>query len=256
MRQAASRSKEKAMTVLATGAGAPLRFERSDRGELEESRVMRVKSSEHRYDLFVSDSNLDAAAAGDGVFSIPVGNLGPADAVPTVHPGSGEGWFSFAIQLPSGVQARSEDEYGFIDAAPFYCRDMTAAGWDGGGDATATGVERLDVMCYTETVTAGASLTLELPVTVTATAPATDGLVAAKDGAEVWGDEWGYPVLDADLSNNTAVLALNAADAVGVPPKLDRTGTSLTTAAGAAVALLAMGAVLFVLSGRRRAATE
>jgi len=82
----------------------------------------------------------------------------------------------------------------------------------------------------------------------------TDANATGKGTLEVAAiDNDGYPgVADADKKNNKADITVNGSGS----PQLPKTGTSMGMIIGVAALVLVVGVVLFVLSSRRRKATD
>ncbi|GAB3653105.1 LPXTG cell wall anchor domain-containing protein [Glycomyces tarimensis] len=250
-------------------SGEELRFEQTDRETFEHSPGMEIRSAANPYDVAIDDRNLEAGI-GSTMLDVEIRNDGPADAISRPHPGSGEGSFLVTFQLPTGVEIDGADEYGHIDMGDnIYCTDAAVNEWLSGADPAMFKVDRIDVQCSgLEGLPVGGSYTMELPVEVTDATPAADGLVVIQESTEIWttdeeGGYWDvsketYPVLDADLDNNVAVLGLNSDDLAGggESPKLPTTGVSLTLVFSTAAVVLAAGVVLFILLRRRKAAAE
>jgi LPXTG-motif cell wall-anchored protein len=238
-------------------ADEELAFVESDRDSVEGWGLIEIESAENLYDLAVSDQ-----VVGSSTLAIPVGNNGPAAAFARQHPGSGEGDFAVSVQLPTGVTIGETDE-GVIDGGSYFCAVADAFEWFGEIDPAVYGVERLDVQCWIyDTIAADGAVEIELPVVIADGASAADGLVVAQldttgwdfdEFEENWPDlsEEDYPVLDADLENNTAKLSVGDGSGSG---QLPVTGSALTAVIGAAAAALVAGAVLFVLRRRKAAA--
>lgn len=236
-------------------ADEDLAFVESEREVTEDWSVMSIETTEHLYDLAVEDRAVDGES-----LTIPVENLGPAAAFARRHPGSGEGDFMVSIQLPTGVTIGETDE-GVIYGDGYFCAAAEGNDWMSEFDPAVYGVERLDVQCwFYDDLAAGATLSINLPVVVADGAKADDGLVVANLDSTGWDfsefeENWGlseadYPVLDADLENNTAKLSVGT----GGSGQLPVTGSALTITVSAAAAALVAGAVLFVLRRRKAAA--
>lgn len=238
-------------------------FEVSDMEDIEGTYGAAITSAANAYDLAIEADDIDAATGAAAIIDITVENLGPADAVAHVHPGSGEGSFVFAVQLPAGVEiAAAQDENGyFTTPGDDHCHNAALNEWLADDDPASYRLERLDVVCSVwDVVEAGATVSIDLPVKVTGAAGAA-GRAAIVDRSDSWTDEhleyWGltradFPVLDSDLDNNIADIR-RGGDGSG---KLPSTGTSLTVIGSAAAVALTAGAVVFVLLRRRKAAAE
>lgn len=236
-----------------------LAFVESDRDTFEGSGHIGITTAAHAYDLAVADQELDAGAT---VLTIPVQNLGPATAFARFHPGSGEGDFGVSIQLPTGTSL-GETQDGAIYGDDYTCVDPAQFGWLDQIDVADYGVERLDVQCwYYSPIAAGAAQEIELPVVVAAGAAASeDGRIVANLDTTGWDftefeenrdlSEADYPVLEADLANNTASLSLGAGSGSG---QLPVTGSALTALLASAAAVLVAGVVLFAVLRRRKTA--
>ncbi|MEU5152923.1 LPXTG cell wall anchor domain-containing protein [Glycomyces sp. NPDC021274] len=243
-------------------ADTALVFEATDRAEIEE-RPVTVTSSANAYNLAITANDIDAANGETDVVDITVVNSGPANAVAQPHPGSGEGSFLYAIQLPAGVaiDADIEENGYFVTEADNHCHLAAENEWIAEHDPALYHLDRVDVVCSIwEDIESGATLTLALPVKVTGAAGAV-GTAVVLESAELWTDEqlayWDlttedFPILDGDLGDNSDTFALKA----GGSGRLPDTGTSLTVIGSAAAVALAAGAVVFVLMRRRKAAAE
>jgi LPXTG-motif cell wall-anchored protein len=248
-------------------ADQELAFELTDRTGVERSQ-MTVTSAVNPFDMTVAEQRIDGEAGESTTLPIVLDNLGPADALARAHPGSGEGRFHIAVQLPTGVKVTGVDEYGHIEVDGYYCSDAAANEWMGEIDPAVYQLDRIDVMCWgPDVLLPGEEFRLDLPVAVTGSAASTDGLVSVMESADTWDftgfeENWGlteadYPTIDADLDNNVAALTLNAAvPGGGGSGQLPSTGVSLTVIASAAAAALAVGAVAFVVVRRRKAAAD
>ncbi|MEV3936885.1 LPXTG cell wall anchor domain-containing protein [Glycomyces sp. NPDC049804] len=243
-------------------------FELTDRTEIEESSQTTIVSAANPFDMTVAGQRIDGEAGKDATVPVVIGNLGPADALARPHPGSGEGRFGIAIQLPTGVEATGFNEYGYIEVDGTFCNSAELNEWMGNIDPAVFGLERIDVMCDgPDTLAVDEEYAFELPVTVTDAKSATDGLISVMEGADTWDftgfeEHWGlteadFPTIDGDLENNVAALSLNAAVPGGNgSEQLPTTGVSLTVIGATSAAVLAAGVVLFVVLRRRKAATS
>jgi LPXTG-motif cell wall-anchored protein len=243
-------------------ADEEIAFVESDRESVEGWGLMEVTTVEHHYDLAVEDQ---AVAADATTLTVPLDNLGPAAAFARYHPGSGEGAFKLSIQLPTGVTVGETDEGALWSEDFYHCSVPAQTEFEERLDPADYGVGRLDVVCWIDvTLDADTALEIEVPIIVADNASADDGLVVANLDTAGWDfsefeENWpglseeDYPVLDADLDNNTAALTLNGSGGGG---KLPSTGASLTVTVSAAAAALAAGVVLFVLIRRRKAAAD
>jgi LPXTG-motif cell wall-anchored protein len=248
-------------------ADQELVFELTDRTEIEKSAQTTIVSAANPFDVTVAAQRIDGAAGEDTAIPVVIANLGPADALSRSHPGSGDGRFNIAIQLPTGVEATGFNEYGYIEVGGTFCNSMELRGWT--IDPAVYGLERIDVMCDgPDTLLVDEEFAFDLPVTVTDAKSSTDGLVSVMESADTWDftgfeEYWGlteadFPTIDGDLENNVAVLSLNAAVPGGGngSEQLPTTGVSLTVVGATAAAALAAGVVLFVLMRRRKAAAS
>ncbi|WP_205324991.1 LPXTG cell wall anchor domain-containing protein [Glycomyces sp. YM15] len=244
-------------------------FELTDRTEIEKSAQTTIVSAANPFDMTVAAQRIDGEAGKDTTVPVVVENLGPADALARAHPGSGDGRFNIAIQLPTGVEATGFNEYGYIELDGTFCNSVEMNEWMGNIDPAVFGLERIDVMCDgPDSLLVDAEYAFDLPVTVTDAKPATDGLVSVMESADTWDftdfeEYWGlteadYPTIDGDLENNVAALSLNAAVPGGGngSEQLPTTGVSLTVVGATAAAALAAGVVVFVLLRRRKAAAS
>jgi LPXTG-motif cell wall-anchored protein len=244
-------------------ADTELVFEVSDLEDIEDNGGTTVTSAANPYDLAIEAGDIDAATGETAVIDISAENLGPADAIAHAHPGSGEGSFVFAVQLPAGVELDADqDENGyFTTPGDDHCHNAALNEWLADDDPADYRLDRLDVVCSVfGDIEAGAVLTVDLPVKVTGAAGA-DGRASIIDHSETWTDaeleywdltEADFPVLDSDLDNNTAAIS-RGGDGSG---QLPSTGASLTVIGGTAAAALAAGVVVFVLMRRRKTAAQ
>lgn len=237
-------------------------FVESDRDSVEGWGLVEVESASNPYDLAVNGGSSDEF---NKVLTLQIDNLGPATAFSRQHPGSGDGSFTVSVQLPTGMTL-GETEDGFLDGDSWVCAEIAAVEWFRDLDPAIFGVERLDIQCwYRGTVTTEEPVLINLPITVDPDAPAAeDGLVVAgldttgwdfSDFEENWPGltEDDYPVLDADLSNNTAVLSITAE---GGSEPLPVTGSALTAVVASAAGALIAGVIAFVVLRRRKAAAN
>ncbi|MCC3762674.1 hypothetical protein K3N28_06275 [Glycomyces sp. TRM65418] len=244
-------------------ADTELVFEATDRAAIEDNPVT-VVSTENPYNLAITANDIDVAKGETAVVDITVENSGPADAVAQPHPGSGEGSFLYAIQLPAGVETDAElQENGyFTTAGDNHCTVAAENEWLAETDPALYRLERLDVVCSIwGDIESGATLTLDLPVKVTGD-PGAEGTAVVLESAELWTDEelayWDlttedFPILDGDLDDNSGSFSLKGGNGSG---QLPVTGMPLAVIGSAAVVALAAGAVVFVLMRRRKAAAE
>lgn len=244
-------------------------FELTDRTEIERSAQTTIVSAANPFDMTVASQRIDGEAGKATTVPVVIENLGPADAFARAHPGSGEGRFRIAIQLPTGVEATGFNEYGYIEIDGTYCDSIEMNEWMGNIDPALFGLERIDVMCGgPDELPVGDEYAFDLPITVTDAKSSTDGLVSVMESADTWDftdfeENWGlteadFPTIDGDLENNVAALSLNAAVPGGGngSEQLPTTGVSLTAISGTAAAVLAAGIVVFVLLRRRKAAAN
>jgi hypothetical protein len=244
-------------------ADTELVFEATDRAAIEDKAVS-VVSTANAYNLVITADDIEAAKGETAVVDITVANSGPADAVAQPHPGSGEGSFLYAIQLPVGseIDAELRENGYFTTVGDNHCTVAAENEWLAESDPALYRLERLDVVCSIwGDIESGATLTLDLPVKVTGDA-GVEGTAVILESAELWTDEeleyWGlttedFPILDGDLGDNSDSFSLKGGNGSG---QLPVTGTSLAVIGGAAAAALAAGAIVFVLMRRRRAAAE
>jgi LPXTG-motif cell wall-anchored protein len=248
-------------------ADQELVFELTDRTEIERSAQTTIVSAPNPFDVTVAAQRIDGEAGTETTIPVVIENLGPADALARALPGSGEGRFNIAIQLPTGVEATGFNEYGYIELDGTFCNSMELREWT--VDPAPYGLERVDVMCDgPDTLLVDEEFAFDLPVTVTDAKSSTDGLVSVMESADTWDftgfeENWGlteadYPTIDGDLENNVAALSLNAAVPGGGngSEQLPTTGVSLTVVGATAAAVLAAGVVVFVLLRRRKAAAS
>ncbi|MFB9659124.1 hypothetical protein ACFQS3_13610 [Glycomyces mayteni] len=202
-----------------------------------------IRTAEHPYDLALTDRTVKGAEGDEVTVTIPVQNLGTADA-PTVFDGPGS--YALVGDLPAGtrlVGVEGPDDGWFCgddgesypgDAAEYVDVSMPQVDADGA-----------DFVCLFHRIDAGATLDVELTVEITDGSARGAGslTVAALGSADYPGD------LDADQGNNTAALRLDGSGA------LPKTGSPLTWVLTGAAAALVVGIALYVATTRRRRGT-
>jgi LPXTG-motif cell wall-anchored protein len=194
-----------------------------------------IETGRNPIDLSVEPVNIKGTKGTETTVEVEYTNEGPGDAIS--HP-DGPGTFLVLGSLPTGVELSDEDE----TDANCYERPWS---WDHYLPALDPEVlEDLDFACFFINMESGETRTLELQVEITKNAPASDGTLAVvlQDGI----------MPDGDMSNNIATFSLNAkGDGNG---NLPNTGASLGLVIGIAALVLVAGAVLLVLTARKRKA--
>lgn len=191
------------------------------------------------FNLAVTDANAKGAKGAQVQLTVPVKNLGPADASSFFD---GPGSYGIIGSLPKGLELVKIDSDG-DDLNCFEPDDMMVK-----DSFPQSDLKNTDFVCLFYSLDAGKSFDFKFTVKI------TDANANAKGTLEVAAiDNDGYPgVADADRKNNKADITVNGSG--NGSGQLPKTGTSLTMIIGAAALILVVGVVLFVLSSRRRRA--
>jgi LPXTG-motif cell wall-anchored protein len=205
-------------------------FGGADRGSIS------LVTTANPFDLSLADANAKGAKGDEVTLTVPVKNLGPADAYGFFdEPGS----YYVLGTLPKGLElVNVTEEEGWTcmsaEEVPYFVPEVDA--------------DDIDFGCFFSSLADGEAIDLEFTVKI------TDASSKAKGTLEIAArDEDGYPgVADADMKNNTADITVNAAG--GGKGQLPKTGTSLGLIIGAAALVLVVGIVLMVLTARKRKA--
>ncbi|MFC3494599.1 LPXTG cell wall anchor domain-containing protein [Glycomyces rhizosphaerae] len=197
-----------------------------------------VRTTENPFDLAVSDANAKGDKGDEVTLTVPVKNLGPADAASFFD---GPGSYGLIGTLPKGLELVKVDSDG--DDLNCFEPDDTFVE-DSFPDSD---LANADFVCLFYSLDADESFDFKFTVEI------TDADSNAKGTLEVAAiDNDGYPgVPDGDTKNDTADITVNGDNGSGQLPK---TGVSLIWIVGAAALVLVAGVVLFALSSRRRKA--
>jgi LPXTG-motif cell wall-anchored protein len=190
-----------------------------------------IETSYNPVDLSVDDMNLKGAKGTETTIEIEYTNEGPGDAIS--HP-DGPGTFVVLVSLPTGVELTKEN--GFCEKPDLGNYEHYFP------DIDPEVLDDLDYDCFFMGIKSGETYTVDLAVEITSNRTASDGTLAVllQDGI----------MPDSDLSNNIATFTLNAKGSGNLP----NTGTSLGLIIGIAALVLVAGAVLLVLTARKRKA--
>ncbi|MCH7232061.1 LPXTG cell wall anchor domain-containing protein [Glycomyces sp. L485] len=204
------------------------------------------------YDLAVPDYDIQGASGETVTVSLDTTNLGPLDAQAPIHVGAGEGSYGVRVQLPTGTEPAWDETDSFSEDG-VYCSLASSFPLIDRDFPRDTGITNRQINCWFDSVAVDEQVNLQFPVTIVAAEPAADGIIALTESME----------LDADYSNNVAVLSLNSAqtdpgddtptDQAG-SEKLPKTGGSSIVMVSAAAAAIAAGAVVFFVLRRRKLA--
>jgi LPXTG-motif cell wall-anchored protein len=202
-----------------------------------ETGSINITTTENPFDLAVSDANAKGAKGAEVTLTVPVKNLGPADAASFFD---GPGSYGIIGSLPKGLELVKVDSDG-DDIFCFEPDDPTVENSFPDVDPAKT-----DFVCLFWNVDAKESFDFKFTVKI------TDASSKAKGTLEIAAiDNDGYPgVADAETKNNTADITVNGSGS----GKLPTTGASLTMVVGIAALVLVAGVVLLVVTARRRKA--
>ncbi|WP_205325912.1 LPXTG cell wall anchor domain-containing protein [Glycomyces sp. YM15] len=198
-----------------------------------------ITTAPHPFDLSVAASNAKGAKGDQAQLTVPVKNLGTADAWGFFD---GPGSYGLIGELPKGLELVTIDSDG-DDLNCFESGDAFVKDSFPGSD-----LKNADFVCLFYSLGAGESFDFKFTVKI------TDAGASGKGSLEVAAiDNDGYPgVADGDKRNDKADITVNGSGS----PKLPKTGTSFGLIIGVAALVLVVGVVLFVLSSRRRKATD
>jgi LPXTG-motif cell wall-anchored protein len=201
-----------------------------------------ITTAEHPFDLAVSDANAKGANGDEVTLTVPVSNLGPAEASTFFD---GPGSYGIIGSLPKGLELVRVDS----DGDETFCVEADDPNVD--GSFPGIDLAKADFICLFQGVGVDESFDFQFTVKITDPAPNAKGTLEV---AAIQYDD--YPgVADADTKNNTADITVNGTGTGA--GQLPKTGTSMTTIIGIAALVLVAGVVLMVLTARRRkAATE
>ncbi|GAA2124992.1 LPXTG cell wall anchor domain-containing protein [Glycomyces algeriensis] len=202
-----------------------------------------VRTAENPFDLSVTDVNAKGDKGKEVTLTVPVKNLGPADAASFFD---GPGSYGIIGSLPKGLELVE------VDGEDLSCLEpddpMVEHSFPQVDPATA------DFVCFFWSLGAGESFDFQLTVKI------TDDKSKAKGTLEIAAiDNEGYPgVADADPKNDTADITINGSgsgngNGTGTG-KLPKTGTSMGMIVGVAALVLVAGVVMTALAARRRKA--
>jgi LPXTG-motif cell wall-anchored protein len=200
-----------------------------------------IRTTENPFDLAVSDANAKGDKGNEVTLTVPVKNLGPADAASFFD---GPGSYGIIGSLPKGLELVKIDSDG-DDLSCFEPDDPTVEHSFPQVDPAKT-----DFVCLFWSLGADESFDFEFTVKI------TDANATAKGTLEVAAiDHDGYPgVADADAKNNIADITVNGTGSGSGTGKLPKTGTSLTLVVGIAALVLVAGAVMLIVTARKRRA--
>ncbi|SDL06847.1 LPXTG-motif cell wall anchor domain-containing protein [Glycomyces sambucus] len=195
---------------------------------------------DHPFDLAIEDADIKGDNGDQVTVTIPVENLGPADAWSFFD---GPGSYALVGELPEGTE--------FVSIAAdesAYCKEFSD---DYLGETVPAIEDRdaADFVCIFTSVPRTATYDVELTVKVTdedADAKGVLQIVAFQSD--------GHPgAIETETDDNRADLTLNGTTGSGQLPK---TGSSMTWILAGAGAALVIGAVLFIATRRRKTAAE
>jgi LPXTG-motif cell wall-anchored protein len=195
------------------------------------------------FDLSVAATNAKGAKGDQKTLTVPVKNLGPADAINVFD---GPGSYGLIGDLPKGLELVKIDS----DGDEVFCFEPD----DPMIEHSFPQVDpaKTDFVCIFSGLGEGESFDFKFTVKI------TDAAANAKGTLEVAAiDNDGYPgIADADTKNNKADITVNGSGngSGSTTPKLPKTGVSLGMIIGAAALVLVAGVVMFALTSRRRKA--
>lgn len=206
--------------------------------------LIAIETTENPVDLFVDDVNVKGDKGTETDVDVKVGNDGPADALG--YFGEPPGTYAVLGSLPTGLKLVSVGGPGsdFEETSgDWFCPNRSS--WEYYlPDRTPDQLEALDFACFFYSIDAGKEMTLPMTVKITESGSASDGKLEVvpleHHGAT--------GVADADPQNNTAEFSVNAEGAGQLP----KTGTSLTSIIVIAGVVLIAGAILLLVTARKR----
>jgi hypothetical protein len=196
-----------------------------------------ITTTANPFDLSVADSNIKGAKGTQVTVTVPVKNLGPADA-PLFFDGPGS--YGLILDLPKGVELVRLDS----DDDTVYCFEPDADQVE--GSFPQSDLKNADHVCIFDSLDVDESFDFKFTVKI------TDANANAKGTLEIAAMDYdGYPgVADADKKNNKADITVNGTGSGNLPT----TGASLGLVIGVAALVLVAGVVLMVVTSRRRKA--
>jgi LPXTG-motif cell wall-anchored protein len=208
-------------------------FDSPDAGQIT------ITTAANPFDLSVADSNAKGAKGDQVTLTVPVKNLGPADAATFFD---GPGTYGLIGELPKGLELVKIDS----DDDSVYCfepDDIMVKDSFPNSD-----LKNADFVCLFWSLETGDSFDFKFTVKI------TDANANGKGTLEVAAmDNDGYPgVGDADAKNNKADITVNGSGSGS--GNLPKTGASLGLVIGVAALVLVAGVVLMVVTSRRRKA--
>lgn len=198
-----------------------------------------ITTTANPFDLSVADTNAKGAKDDQVTLTVPVKNLGPAQATSFFD---GPGSYGLIGELPKGLELVKVDSDGdtvnCFKPDDGYVKDSFPQ----------SDLKNADFVCLFWSLDAGESFDFKFTVKI------TDANANGKGTLEVAAiDNDGYPgVADGDKKNNTADITVNGNGSA----KLPKTGTSMGMVIGIAALVLVAGVVLMVLTARRRKAAD
>jgi LPXTG-motif cell wall-anchored protein len=196
-----------------------------------------ITTSANPFDLSVSDVNAKGAKGTQVTLSVPVKNLGPANA-PAFFDGPGS--YGLILDLPKGVELARMDS----DDDTVFCFDPDEP--QVVNSFPESDLKNADFVCIFQGLGVDESFDFKFTVKI------TDANANAKGSVTVAAmDNDGYPgVADADEKNNKADITVNGNGSGNLP----KTGASLGMVIAGAALVLVAGVVLMVVTARRRKA--
>ncbi|MEV3937365.1 LPXTG cell wall anchor domain-containing protein [Glycomyces sp. NPDC049804] len=223
--------------------GFELVSEGGDPEHFDSTGYIDIRTGENPFNLSVAAVNAKGAKDAQVTLTVPVKNLGPADAINVFD---GPGSYGLIGALPKGLELVKIDGDGdeiscFEPDDPMIEQSFPQV------DPAKT-----DFVCIFSSLGEGESFDFKFTVKI------TDATANAKGTLEVAAiDNDGYPgIADADTKNNKADITVNGSGSGNgsTTPKLPKTGVSLGMIIGAAALVLVAGVVMFALTSRRRKA--
>jgi LPXTG-motif cell wall-anchored protein len=217
--------------------GLDLTQEGGDPDQFDSVGYLDIRTTENPYNLSVADSNAKGAKGDQVTLTVPVKNLGPADASTFFD---GPGTYGLIGELPKGLELVKIDS----DGGTVFCfesdDEMVKDSFPG------SDLKNADFVCLFGSLPDGESFDFKFTVKI------TDASANGKGTLEVAAMDYeGYPsVEDADTKNNKADITVNGSGSANLP----KTGASLGLVIGVAALVLVAGVVLMVVTSRRRKA--
>lgn len=229
-------------TVNGDQLGLEVVSEGDDPADFAPNGYVDVTTAANPYDLSVAAVNAKGSKNAQVTLTVPVKNLGPADAVNVFD---GPGSYGLIGELPKGLELVKIDS----DGDEVFCFEPDDPMIE--HSFPQVDPDKTDFVCIFSGLGGGESFDFEFTVKI------TDATANAKGTLEVAAiDNDGYPgVADADTKNNKADITVNGTGSgTGSSPQLPKTGASLGLVVGAAALVLVAGVVLMVLTARKRKA--